>query len=132
MRLLTYAPILFFTNPPVTLPKISLSSFFFPFIIIIIITIIIIIIIIIILFYFSHFGVYRRLKRICFRFRDIHNSSQTCPRSQAPCFWSDFTLEHCTLNSYVFDFPIPLPPRQEHMKQFDPPRPQWQQRKNVG
>ena len=79
MRLLTYAPILFFTNPPVTLPKISLSSFFFPFIIIIII-------IIIILFYFSHFGVYRRFKRICFRFRDIHNSSQTCPRSQAPCF----------------------------------------------
>ena len=41
---MTYAPILFFTNPPVTLPKISLSSFFFPFIIIIII--------IIILFYF--------------------------------------------------------------------------------
>ena len=46
MRLLTYAPIPSFTNPPVTLPKISLSSFFFPFIIIIII------IIIIILFYF--------------------------------------------------------------------------------
>ena len=41
MTLLTYAPILSFTNPPVTLPKISLSSFFFPFIIIIIIIIII-------------------------------------------------------------------------------------------
>ena len=31
-------------------------------------------------------------------------------------FISDFTLEHYTLNSYVFDFPIPLPPRQEHLK----------------
>ena len=36
-------------------------------------------------------------------------------------FRSDFTLKHYTLNSYVFYFPIPLPPRQEHMKQFDPP-----------
>ena len=36
-------------------------------------------------------------------------------------FRSDFTLKHYTLNSYVFYFPIPLPPRQEHVKQFHSP-----------
>ena len=41
-------------------------------------------------------------------------------------FRSDFTLKHYTLNSYVFYFPIPLPPRQEHMKQFHSPLSQWQ------
>ena len=42
-------------------------------------------------------------------------------------FRSDFTLEHCTLNSYDFYFPIPLPPRHEYVKQFDSPLSQWQQ-----
>ena len=41
-------------------------------------------------------------------------------------FRRDFMLEHCTLNSYVFYFPIPLPSRQEHVKQFDSPLSQWQ------
>ena len=116
MRLLTYAPIPSFTNPPVTLPKISLSFFFFfPFIIIIII--------IIILFYFIFLtlGCIADSNASVLDFETSIKVRSLVHAARRHVFRSDFTLKHYTVNSYVFYFPIPLPPRQEHVKQFHSP-----------
>ena len=114
MTLLTYAPILSFTNPPATLPKISLSSFFFPFIII--------------LFYFIFLtlGFIADSNASVLDFETSIKVRRLVHAARRHVFGSDFTLEHYTLNSYVFYFPIPLAPTQEHVKQFDSPLSQWQ------
>ena len=109
MTLLTYAPILSFTNPPVTLPKISLFSVFFPFIII--------------LFYFIFLtlGCIADSNASVLDFETSIKVRRLVHAARRHVFRSDFTLEHYTLNSYVFYFPIPLAPRQEHVKQFHAP-----------
>ena len=111
MTLLTYAPILSFTIPRSHCQRFPFLPFYYYYFI---------------YGFFSHFGVYRRFKRICFRFRDTIKVRRLVHAARRHVFRSDFTLEHYTLNSYVFYFPIPLPSRQEHVKQFDSPLSQWQ------
>ena len=105
MTLLTYAPILSFTNPPVTLPKISLSSF------------------LLLLFYFIFLtlGFIADSNASVLDFETSIKVRRLVHAARRHVFRSDFTLKHYTLNSYVFYFPIPLPPRQEHVKQFHSP-----------
>ena len=71
MTLLTYAPILSFTNPPVTLPKISLFSFFFYDYFIV---------------FFSHLGSIADSNASVLDFET--STKVRRPRSQAPCFYN--------------------------------------------